>query len=104
MQLVEGSFTTHDGLMLFERAWLPDGNEKAVVVVVHGYAEHSGRYAHVGEALTAQGYAVESLDLRGHGRSGGEPAAVRSFALYLKDLRAFIARVRQRHPGKPLFV
>jgi alpha-beta hydrolase superfamily lysophospholipase len=104
MRTVEGTFEGADGLTLFERAWLPEGEARAVVVIVHGYAEHSGRYEHVGKALTARGYAVEALDLRGHGRSEGDRATVRSFSRFLADLRRFIARVRARHPGLPLFV
>jgi len=104
MRTTEGTFETIDGLTLFERAWLPDGDARAVLVIVHGYAEHSGRYQHVGEALAARGYAVETLDLRGHGKSGGDRAIVRSFSRFLADLRRFVARVRQRHPGLPLFV
>ena len=45
------------------------GNPRAAVVVVHGAAEHSGRYARVAEVLQAEGYAVYALDLRGHGRT-----------------------------------
>ena len=78
MRTVEGTFQTTDGLTLFERAWLPEGEARAVVAIIHGYAEHSGRYRHVGAALAARGYAVESLDLRGHGRSEGQRATVRS--------------------------
>src|SRR5947207_15697829 len=79
MRTTEGTFETIDGLTLYEQAWLPEGTPRAVVVIVHGYAEHSGRYQHVGEALAARGYAVETLDLRGHGRSTGDRAIVRSF-------------------------
>lgn len=49
--------------------WLPDGEIRAVVQVVHGMAEHGGRYARLARALTAQGYAVFAQDLPGHGRS-----------------------------------
>ena len=104
MRTNEGTFTTVDGLTLFERSWLPEGEARAVVVIVHGYAEHSGRYQHVGQALASRGYAVETLDLRGHGRSEGDRAIVRSFARFLADLRRFLRRVRERHPGKPLFL
>jgi alpha-beta hydrolase superfamily lysophospholipase len=60
------------------------------VAVVHGYAEHGGRYARAAEAWTAAGYDVHALDLPGHGRSPGPRAdfagvdsvadTVRSFA------------------------
>ncbi len=104
MRTTEGTFETRDRLKLLECAWLPDGPVRGVVVIVHGYAEHCGRYAHVADALTARGYAVETLDLRGHGRSAGERALVRSFARYVADLRRFVARVRERHPDTPIFV
>ncbi|HLZ70541.1 MAG TPA: lysophospholipase [Dehalococcoidia bacterium] len=104
MQTREGTFDAAGGLRLFEHAWLPEGEPRAAVALVHGYAEHSGRYEHVGQALASAGYAVEALDLRGHGRSEGERATVRTFGLYLNDLRRFLRRVRERHPGKPLFL
>ena len=44
---------------------------KAVVCLVHGLGEHTGRYAHVAAALNDAGYAVLGVDLRGHGKSGG---------------------------------
>lgn len=49
--------------------WLPEGEIRAVVQVVHGMAEHGGRYARLAERLTAAGYAVYAQDLPGHGRS-----------------------------------
>src|SRR6266508_3748396 len=104
MRTSEGTFAARDGLILFERAWLPDGQARAVVVLVHGFAEHSGRYEHVGQALAARGYAVEALDLRGHGHSTGDRAFVRSYSRFLADLRRFLARVNRRHPGTPLFL
>ena len=44
---------------------------RAVVYLVHGYAEHSGRLSHVGAALAAAGLRVRALDLPGHGASEG---------------------------------
>ncbi|MDE3095390.1 MAG: lysophospholipase [Chloroflexota bacterium] len=100
----EGAFAAADGLRLFERRWLPDGEPRAALAIVHGYAEHGGRYAHVGEALVGRGYAVFACDLRGHGRSDGPRAFVRSFGAYLADLPVFLDRVRTAVPGRPLFL
>lgn len=58
--------------MLFKRCWTVD-EPKAAVVLVHGLAEHSGRYEHVARRLNASGYAVYARDIRGHGRSVGFP-------------------------------
>jgi acylglycerol lipase len=100
----EDTFNAADGRRLYEQRWLPEGEARAHIAIVHGYAEHSGRYAHVGEALAQRGYAVCVLDLRGHGRSDGDRAIVRSFDEYLADVRAFLSRVRARGAGRPLFL
>jgi alpha-beta hydrolase superfamily lysophospholipase len=100
----EGTFTTGDGLTIYHQAWLPDGDPKAVVLLLHGLAEHSGRYTHVATALTDAGYAVHALDHRGHGKSDGKRTYVKSYAQYQGDILQFRRLVEQRHPGLPLFV
>ncbi len=102
MQAASSTFPTSNGLVLFEQHWLPDGPPKGDVVIVHGYAEHSGRYVHVGEYLSAHGYAVHAFDLRGHGRSEGPRVLVRSMNEYLDDLDAFLQRVRPKE--RALFI
>jgi acylglycerol lipase len=57
---------------LFERSWPVDG-AKGAVVIVHGIAEHSGRYEHVAQALNQAGYSAFGYDHRGHGQSIGAP-------------------------------
>ena len=99
MRKSEGIFETTGGLRLFERSWLPDGEPKGVLCIVHGYAEHSGRYDYVGGWLAQRGYAVHALDLRGHGHSEGDRVFIRSFNEYLDDVDAFLALVRARHGG-----
>lgn len=100
----EDRFTSRDGLSLFEQWWLPDREPAAAVVVVHGINEHSGRYARLAGDLNQRGYAVYALDLRGHGRSEGDRALIRSFDEYLGDLEMLLARVVDRQPEKPLFL
>jgi alpha-beta hydrolase superfamily lysophospholipase len=98
------TFRAADGLELAERAWLPESETKAVLVIIHGYAEHSGRYEHVAERLVAAQYAIYALDLRGHGLSEGDRAVVRSFDQYISDVAFFLDRVRSRHPDLPMFI
>ncbi|WP_103019353.1 alpha/beta hydrolase [Salinibacter altiplanensis] len=83
------TFRTYDGLSLTTRRWTPGPPPKAHVLLVHGYAEHCGRYDHVAEALVAQDAAVHAYDQRGHGRSEGKRAYVEHFGQYLADLDAF---------------
>ncbi|HUS14511.1 MAG TPA: lysophospholipase, partial [Chloroflexia bacterium] len=77
---------------------------RAVVAVVHGVMEHSGRYTNVVDALVPRGYAVYALDLRGHGRSPGQRAFVNSFDEFRADVHAFLAMVRGHELGLPLFL
>lgn len=104
MHAYTGTFGTADGLALLTRSYLPDAPARAAVIIAHGYAEHSGRYAHVAEALVGAGYAVFALDHRGHGQSGGKRASVRVFREYVSDLGRFIDRVRETRPSPPRFL
>ncbi len=63
---------TFDGNDLFFRCFTPKGSPRpeGLVLAVHGFAEHSGRYAEVAEAVCGKGLAFASFDLRGHGKSG----------------------------------
>lgn len=104
MQHVTGSFRGLGDVSLFTQRWLPDGDPRAVVVVAHGIGEHSGRYAHVAQAMVERGYAVAALDHRGHGRSEGPRVQVDRFDDFVADLRTYFEAVRAAHPGLPVFV
>jgi alpha-beta hydrolase superfamily lysophospholipase len=98
---VESSLEGSGGLRLFRRAWLAPRAERALVVV-HGFAEHSGRYDPLGAWFASHGFAVHAYDQRGHGRSGGARCHVDRFDRFLDDLDAVLACVREEHPGAPL--
>lgn len=100
----EGRFTAFDGTSIFHQSWLPDGDPRGVVMLVHGLGEHSGRYGHVAGRLIAHGYAVHALDLRGHGRSDGKRVYIKSYDEFMADLIQFRAVVAVGHPDVPLFV
>ena len=99
-----------DGVSLHVRRWLPGGPPRAVMQIVHGLAEHAGRYARFATTLTAAGYAVYADDHRGHGLTATSPADLGFFAerdgwaTVLADLDAVAARARGDHPGLPLLL
>ena len=94
----EDGFEAEDGLRLFRRAWLP-ADPDFVLLLVHGFAEHSGRYDHVGAWFASRGAAVHAYDHRGHGRSAGPRNDVPRFDCFLDDLGSFLEIVRKEHPG-----
>jgi len=83
------------GLELFRRWWRADSDPAAVVVLVHGAGEHSGRYVHVAERLVEDGYAVHALDQRGHGRSQGRRALIDRVDHAVTDLDALVSAAVQ---------
>jgi alpha-beta hydrolase superfamily lysophospholipase len=92
-----------DGMTLTGRAWLPP-DVCAVIALVHGIAEHSGRYAFLAERANARGIGVVSVDLRGHGRSPGERSYVERFDDYLLDVDVLMAKAVELAAGRPLFL
>jgi alpha-beta hydrolase superfamily lysophospholipase len=73
-----------------------------IVVIAHGYGEHSGRYDHVARALVAGQAAVWCPDLEGHGASAGERAVVTDFEHAVDDLHQVTAMALDGHPGRPV--
>lgn len=104
MSAMEGSFRGVRGTSIFYQAWLPEGDAKAVVLVVHGLGEHSGRYGNVVEALVPRGYAVYALDHIGHGKSGGEREVIERFEDFTDTLTTYLGMVKAWQPGKPVFL
>jgi len=101
----ESTFEGTGGLQLFSQSWRPVSEEpRAVLIVVHGLRDHSTRYGELAEHLVGQGFAVHAFDLRGHGHSEGVRVHIDSFEEYLTDLGLFLERVRQREPGRPVFL
>jgi acylglycerol lipase len=104
MQHREGHFTGLKEFNLYYQCWLPDGDPRAVLLIAHGYAEHSGRYGNVVDHFVPKGYAVYALDHRGHGRSDGERVQVDDFSDYTTDLKTFFDLVRAEQPGRKIFL
>jgi len=104
MKTFESKFEGNDGTPFYVQGWEPEVQPKAVVVLVHGLGEHTGRYAHVGQALTDAGYVLVGFDLRGHGKSGGARGHFPSLDVVTQDIRQFFQFVSQRHPNLPQFL
>jgi alpha-beta hydrolase superfamily lysophospholipase len=104
MKHQEGFFTGVRGAKLYHQRWLPEGEAKAALLIAHGLAEHSGRYMNLVERLVPLGYALYGIDHLGHGRSEGQRLYVEAFTEYTDALKICIDCIRDRQPGKPLFL
>jgi alpha-beta hydrolase superfamily lysophospholipase len=98
-----GQVIVKDGTKLHTARWLAE-TPRAVVMLMHGIAEHSGRYAHVAEYLAGRGYTVCAHDHRGHGRSDGLRTYFESFDVAVADAHEVLDAIRTDFDGLPVFV
>jgi alpha-beta hydrolase superfamily lysophospholipase len=99
----EEPITGSRGNLLFRREWSPPQPDR-VLLLVHGLADHGGRYDHLGAWFAARGCTVHAYDQQGHGRSTGSPGHLRRFSDLLDDLDVVLQFVQARHPGLPVFL
>jgi len=104
MKHLEGKFSGYANLSLYYQCWLPAKVPGAILLVVHGLAEHSGRYLNLVNYFVPRGYAVYGFDHRGHGRSAGRRGYVSHFTDYLNDLNTFVNIVRNKHVDTRIFL
>jgi len=103
MDHIEGEFKGEKDLKIFYQAWIPE-KSKAVVQVVHGFAEHSGRYMNVVNQLTPLGYIIYANDHRGHGKSDGKRNYVDYFDQYIEDEKKLYDLIKNKHHNLPIFM
>jgi alpha-beta hydrolase superfamily lysophospholipase len=72
------------------------------MLLVHGLAEHCGRYDHVGAQLAQAGIETHGFDLRGFGGSGGPRASVERWSQHHDDVEERMVAARSVAPGRPL--
>ena len=98
------SFLINNKIQLNTKNWLPKTDVKAVILIVHGLAEHINRYNHVGDFFSSHGFAVEGFDLRGHGNSDGKRAYIHSIFDLASDLKKYIQYIKQKYSDEKIFV
>jgi alpha-beta hydrolase superfamily lysophospholipase len=103
----QGRVKTTDQLDLVWQSWTPE-SPRGVIVIIHGLAEHSGRYQETAKFLSENGWAVYACDLRAHGLSPDPPKAdrvhVNRFEDYFRDVDALTGLARERHPELPIYL
>lgn len=101
--------TSTDAAPIYVNRWYPAQPPRAVLMVAHGMAEHSGRYGRFAEALVAAGFEVYAHDQRGHGKTAehgllGQYAEQGGWNLVVGDLARLNHHIRQQHPHAPIFL
>lgn len=104
MRHQEGFFNNSRCARIYHQSWLPNSAPKGIVVLVHGLAEHSGRYGNLVTHLVAQDMAVYGLDQPGHGQSEGTRVFVNQFADFTMALARLMSQIREEQPDCPTFL
>ncbi len=92
-------FASRDGIGLYGEHFAVEA-PRALALVVHGYAEHCGRYRELANVLVRAGFSTLTYDMRGHGRAEGQRGHVTDYREYLDDLDAALAQLTQRGPAR----
>ncbi len=100
MEQTDLEYAGHAGTIV-GRHWEGDRADY-IVLLVHGYGEHCGRYEHVAERLVADGAAVYAIDHVGHGRSEGDRVLIEDFELVCEDVHLLEGQARADHPTLPV--
>ncbi|MCQ0989094.1 alpha/beta fold hydrolase [Jiella marina] len=83
---------------------------RGILLVLHGLAEHAGRYGRFAREMAALGFHVYAHDHRGHGSTVAPDAPLRRFArnhgaeAVLRDCRAVHRHALETHPDLPVVV
>jgi len=93
-----------EGKKFFAQGWSPEGEPKGVVCIIHGFNEHSTRYADAASRLNAAGYAVLSYDEFGHGKTEGQRGHAPSYEAFLDSVKMVLDEAEKRYPGKRKFL
>ena len=104
MKHIDGRFKGVRNDNIYYQAWLPEGNVKAILFLVHGLGEYCGRFVNLVNHYVPLGYAVYGLDHLGHGKSGGEREVIERFTDFIDPLRLYYQMVKGWQPGKPVFI
>lgn len=92
-----------DGVGLPLSTWQPQGTPRAVVLALHGFNDYRRAFEAVGPFLAAQGIATYAYDQRGFGATA-EPGIWAGADVLVDDAASVMDLLRQRHPGRPLYV
>ena len=89
---------------VYHQRWLPEGETKGSLLIVHGLADHCGRYANLVDHFVPRGYAVYGIDHPGHGKSDGKRVFIKEFGDFIENLNTYLEMIIAWQPGKPVFL
>ena len=100
----EFNWRDDQGQTIYAVEWLPVGEVRAVLGLVHGLGEHSRRYDHYLGWFAERGIACVSYDRQGHGRSDGKRGYAKDYRFYVDEIAKLVRECGSRYPNRPVFL
>ena len=97
------NINSFDGTKLYTNFQRPN-NPQASVIIVHGLAEHSGRYDYLAEKFHENNIATYRFDHRGHGKSDGERGYYKDFNEIIEDVHEIVKIALKENKDEPVFL
>jgi len=89
---------------LYGKSWMPDGNPKAVVAILHDFSDHINRYENFSKFLTCHEIATIGIDQYGHGKSPGKRGHIKGYNLVLANAHQLMIETRRKFNDMPIFL
>lgn len=111
MKKEEIIYDSRDGVTkIHAKRWIPEGEIKGVLQIIHGMAEHIDRYEHVAEWFVDKGFVVTGDDHLGHGATVPEGGLFGYFCeqdpatVVVRDVHRLKKMTQEAYPGVPYFI
>ncbi|HBB28179.1 MAG TPA: alpha/beta hydrolase, partial [Clostridiales bacterium] len=98
----ENIIKSSNDINIFYKKDIPN-NPKGIVIIVHGFAEHLGRYDYFVDKLNQNGFGCYRFDNRGHGKSGGKSLDLEDYIDFAKDADLVVQKAKTEFPNLPIF-
>ncbi len=99
----ENIIKSSNDINIFYKKDIPN-NPKGIVIIVHGFAEHLGRYDYFVDKLNQNGFGCYRFDNRGHGKSGGKSLDLEDYIDFEKDADLVVQKAKTEFPNLPIFM
>ena len=112
MEKVEFCYASRDGQSQIHAVrWIPEGEVKAVLQIVHGMSEYIDRYEVFAEYMTSQGILVTGEDHLGHGKTITECGSLQGYfckqdpaTVIVRDVHRLKKMTQELYPNAPYFI
>jgi len=89
---------------IYYQCWLPEESPKAIILLVHGLVEHSGRYMNMVNDFVPKSYAVYGFDHIGHGKTPGQRTRIEQFKDLTDNIKIYFDHIQTWHPDLPIIL